>query len=155
MNTDGNRALGRRVRPRSGFWAFSRWDFIGIWDLEFEICGAGIRRLKTVLLALLVVASLIDSTAARAATNVSDCTEDALRSALALGGSVIFTNDCSITLSDTITITNNVTLNGAGHTVTISGGDGVRIFTVQPGATLVLANLILTGGLSTDGGALY
>jgi hypothetical protein len=143
------------MRHRAAFSDFSCWDLIATWNLEFGICGAGIGRLKRVLFAVFVAAGLINSTVARAATNVTDCTEDAFRSALALGGSVIFTNDCSITLSDTITITNNVVINGYGHTVTISGGDGVRIFTVQPGFTLVLANLILTGGYSSDGGALY
>jgi hypothetical protein len=107
------------------------------------------------LLGLAVVSLCLGQSVTRAATNVSDRSEDALRSALALGGTVIFTNDCSITLSDTITITNDVVINGFGHTVTISGGGGVRIFTVPPGFTLVLANLTLTGGSSTAGGALY
>jgi hypothetical protein len=135
MLNELNGLIGKRLRP---FGFFNPFNFSRI-----------------VSLVTAIVFLCAGQSVSRAATNVTDCSEDALRSALALGGAVIFTNDCSITLSDTITITNSVTLNGAGHTVTISGGDAVRIFTVQSGATLVLANLTLTGGKSTDGGALY
>src|SRR5580765_618797 len=49
---------------------------------------------------------------ARAITEVSDCTEEALRTAIedaALDdGIVVFTDDCSITLSNTIVINTNL-----------------------------------------------
>src|SRR5258706_2301292 len=98
---------------------------------------------------------LIGSPLARAATVINDCSEDGLRSALAQGGSVVFSNDCSITLSATLAIAKTVTLDAGGHAVTISGGNSVRIFSVQSGCTLVLNGLTLTAGQGTAGGALF
>src|SRR5438552_11719099 len=82
-------------------WVFSDWDIIGIWNLEFGICRAApIRGLRNILGAMLLMCCF-GSPLAHGATLITDCSEDALRSALLQGESVNFSNDCSITLSDT------------------------------------------------------
>jgi hypothetical protein len=58
----------------------------------------------------------------------------------------------------TIQITNNVTINAGTNSVVFQSSGtngGTRIFYVLPNATLTLNNLELTGGISTNGGAIY
>src|ERR1039458_7126575 len=52
---------------------------------------------------------------------VTNCTETALRAAMAGGGVVTFACDGTITLASTITNENDTALDGSGHNVTISG----------------------------------
>jgi len=77
---------------------------------------------------------------------LTNCTEAALRAAMAWGGTVTFACDGTITLASTITNTVNVTLDGSGHHVTISGGNAVRVFSVSANATLALVNLTIANG---------
>jgi hypothetical protein len=93
---------------------------------------------------------------------VTNCTEAALRAAIAGGGTVTFACDGTITLTNTITIATDTWLDGSGHRVTISGGNAVRVFEVPANATLTLVNLTIAngaayGGLDIDGagGAIY
>ncbi len=53
------------------------------------------------------------------------------------------TFSCSgtITLTATITIAADTTIDGSGQIVTISGNNAVRVFTVNPGVTLNLNTL--------------
>ncbi len=87
----------------------------------------------------------------RAEGPVVSCTEQALRAALTGGGVVSFSNDCSITLSQPITIGPNTTIVAGGHTVTLSGSNSIPIFRVY--GNLRLVGLTLTGGKGTNGGA--
>jgi sugar lactone lactonase YvrE len=84
------------------------------------------------------------------------CTESALNTALADGGSITF--NCGTTLIDlssTKTINANTTIDGGGK-ITLSGQDARQLFIVNPGATLTLRNIVLTDGFSSgDGGAIY
>lgn len=96
------------------------------------------------------------------------CTEAALDAALAGGGMVKF--DCgptphTITVAATKTLAADTTVDGS-NIVTLSGGDSVRIFWVNPGVNVTLRNLTvaqgydaekfaepgLGGGLFNDGG---
>jgi hypothetical protein len=86
---------------------------------------------------------------------VTDCTEANLRAALADGGKVTFACDGAIVLESTITITNDTTLDGSDHEVTLNGNNAVRIFHVQTNVTLSLANIKLAQGWSTNGGGIY
>src|SRR5437867_11573440 len=96
------------------------------------------------------------------------CTEANLRSALSKGGTVTFGCSGTITVTNTIVISTNVVLDGTGQTTSISGGNAVRIFTVNPGVSFTVKNLTLTGGAdngasgtngtpgaSVSGGAIY
>lgn len=82
------------------------------------------------------------------ATVVTNADQAALRRALAGGGTVNFSFDGIILLTNTIVISNNTVLDAGGHNIAISGGGSMQIFIVNTNATLVLDNLILADGLA-------
>ena len=102
---------------------------------------------------------------------VTSCDFTSLRLALSSGGVVGF--DCgptvgTVTFTETVTIATNTFLDAAGLGATFSGGNAVRLFTVNPGVNFTPKNLTLTGGkntgvsgtngsagLSGNGGAIY
>jgi Right handed beta helix region len=81
----------------------------------------------------------------------ASCTETTLDAALAGGGLITF--NCGpaahiIILSNQKTIrSGTTTIRGAGL-ITLSGGNVTRLFSVFPGATLVLEHLVLTNGFA-------
>lgn len=89
--------------------------------------------------------------------NVTECTlREAITFATA-GDTINFDGDYSITLaqaSGQIAFSKNLTIDGTGHTITISGNDKVRIFNIT-NATVTLTHLTLTHGKATNdnGGA--
>jgi predicted outer membrane repeat protein len=83
---------------------------------------------------------------ANAAGVVSTCNEAGLTAALAGGGTVTFTCSGMITLTATITISSNTTVDGSGQSVTISGGGAVGVFSVLMGVTVNLNNLTIASG---------
>jgi hypothetical protein len=85
------------------------------------------------------------------AATVSTCDEAGLRAALS-GGTVTFACDGTITLTSTITITNDTVLDGTGHNVIISGGGAVRVFNISTGVTFTVIGLTIADGKSTNGG---
>src|ERR1017187_3593625 len=85
---------------------------------------------------------------------VTNCTEAALRAAMAGGGAVAFACDGTITLAGTITNNVDLTLDGSGHQVTISGGGAVRVFYVNPNVTFTVVNLTIADGTSRGGSAI-
>ena len=91
----------------------------------------------------------------RADSSVTNCTQQALVAALAAGGTASYTQDCAITLTNTVVIANDVTLDAAGHTVSISSSGQFRLFTVQPGVTFTVLGVTFSGGKSTNGGAFF
>lgn len=91
----------------------------------------------------------------RGQTTVRDCTEQALRDAVTTGGTVMFSTNCSITLSSPINITGTTTLDASGFNVTISGGGKVPLFTVNDQAFLKLIGLKLVSGKAQYGGAMF
>lgn len=80
-----------------------------------------------------------------------------LLSGLASGGHVTFAVSGVIYLSQTITVSNNVTLDATGHSVGISGSNSVRAFYVNPGVQLGLINLTISNGtfLASYGNSAY
>src|SRR5262245_33885600 len=91
---------------------------------------------------------------------VAGCTQEAFCAALVGGGAVTFTNTCSLTLTQSVRITVDTTINAGANNVTISGptatnAAGVRLFLVNPGVTLTLLNLTLSNGRRTNGGAIF
>jgi RHS repeat-associated protein len=96
------------------------------------------------------------SNSAEAGGVVTTASETELESALAGGGPVSFTFDGVITLTTTKVISNDTVLDATGREVTISGGNNVQIFRVNPGVTLTLSNLTLANGRATNsGGAIF
>ena len=74
------------------------------------------------------------------------CDETGLRAAISRGRKVTFACDGTITLTNTITISTDTVLDGAGHSVVISGNNAVRLFNVSTGATFTALNLTLANG---------
>src|SRR5207302_6591073 len=106
------------------------------------------RPAKLPLLAFLASRLICVSPAAQT-TNVIDCSESGLRAAFGRGGGP-YTFKCggtnTITLTNTIVVSKDTTLDGTGQTMTLSGGNLVRLFTVNPGVKCTLMNLALISG---------
>jgi hypothetical protein len=116
--------------------------------------------------ALLPCLFIAGTAGATGSTNVINSADEAsLRAAIRIGGWVGFNVSGTITITNTICITNNVFLDGRDVAMTISGGNAVRLFYVAPGATFGVTNLTLangscilvtnTTGTNADGGAIY
>ena len=88
-----------------------------------------------------------------AAGVVTNCNEAALRSAMAGGAKVTFACDGTITLTCTITNTEETALDGNGHNITISGNHAVRVFVVGTNGTLTLNHLKIVNGATVGSGA--
>ena len=99
-------------------------------------------------------------------TNVVNTPDEvSLRAAISIGGWIGLNFSGTITLSNTINITNNVILDGTSVSAIISGGNAVRLFYVVPGATFSATNLTLANGsciitngapgTPADAGAIY
>ena len=87
-----------------------------------------------VLLTLAVAVTLAAPAApAHAGGVVTVCDEEHLLAALTGGGTVTFSCSGTITLTATIRILADTTIDGSGQTVTISGNDAVRVLQVWPG----------------------
>jgi hypothetical protein len=127
------------------------------------------RHLLTGLASCLLL--LVAPVALRASGTVTNCTEADLLVALRGGGSVILACDSTISLTRPLLIIKDTVLDGAGHRPVITSGQQTNagpLFVVQPGATLVLRGLTVSGaqlagvaatggqdGLSVLGAALY
>ena len=110
---------------------------------------------------LITLTALGPAPRAHAATvTVSDCSAPSgapgrlveVVTAAAAGDTVTFSCSGTITLTTEITIDKNLTLDGAGQSVAISGGDAVRVFTVNTGRTFNLQNLSVTHGTAPGDG---
>ena len=79
-----------------------------------------------------------------------------LRAAQTNGGTVVLDVDGTFTLTNTLTITKNILIEaGSNRTVSISGGNAVRVFTVSRNAVLTLMNVGVVNGRSATGGGIY
>jgi hypothetical protein len=76
---------------------------------------------------------------------LSNATDASFRAAVLSGGSVTFVSDANIILTNLITVTNGVLIDGGGHSVIINGASN-QIFSISPGSKLGLRNLTLTNG---------
>jgi hypothetical protein len=105
--------------------------------------------------AALAAAILLLPSAAWAGGVVTNCTEPALRAAMAGGGVVTFACDGTITLASALTNDVNLTLDASGHQVTISGISAGRVFVVNSNVILTLINLTIANGRSDTGAGIY
>jgi hypothetical protein len=85
---------------------------------------------------------------------VTVCDEAPLLATLAGGGTVTFACSGTITLIAEIEIAADTTIDGSGQTVTISGNNAVRVFTVSPDAVLTLRALTVADGSASIGGGI-
>ena len=95
-----------------------------------------------------IVSTLTIQSHVLAGGTVTSCDEASLRAALAGGGTVTFNCDGTIALTGTLAIASSTALNAAGHAITLSGNNTVRVFTVSGTNTLSLFNLTIANGLS-------
>jgi hypothetical protein len=77
---------------------------------------------------------------------VSSINQASLQAAIAQGGWIGLDFNGTLTLTNTLIITNNVVLDGNNFSAVISGGNAVRLFYVTNGASLTLSNLTLANG---------
>ncbi|RPI27619.1 MAG: hypothetical protein EHM61_07835, partial [Acidobacteria bacterium] len=89
---------------------------------------------------------------------VSVCDEAHLRAALFDGGTVTFSCSGTITLANQLVIQNHTMIDGAGQSVTISGGGKVRVFWITGSSTLPLTfnlrNITVANGYADFGGGM-
>jgi cell division septation protein DedD len=104
---------------------------------------------------LVLLALALPAAPAHAGGIVSVCDEAHLLAALAGGGTVTFACSGTITLTNTITIAADTTIDGSGQAVAISGNNAVRVFRVNEGVTLALDRLTVANGLGNNGGGIY
>ena len=90
-------------------------------------------RTKHLVAILVLLALALPASPAHAGGVVSVCDEAHLLAALAGGGTVTFSCSGTITLTAEIMIAADTTIDGSGQTVTISGNNAVRVFTVNQG----------------------
>jgi hypothetical protein len=91
------------------------------------------------------------------ADTVTNCTQQDLVRALATDGTAFFEEDCDINITNSIVITNDMTIDGSGFTITISPSttNNFSLFLVKDGVTLTLTGITLSGGHNTNGGGIY
>lgn len=71
---------------------------------------------------------------------------------------IAFDGDYTIVLASTLTLSRNMTIDGVGHSVTVSGSSNmpVQVFSVDAGATVNLNNLTVANGRKWEwGGGIY
>jgi hypothetical protein len=79
---------------------------------------------------------------------VATNSQSALVAAMAGGGTVTFSFNGTIFLTNTLVVPNNTVLDATGQNVAISGSNSVQILIVNAGTTLILSNLTLRDGLA-------
>jgi fibronectin-binding autotransporter adhesin len=87
-------------------------------------------------------------------TNANDSGLGSLRHAIdgvCAGGTITFSGDFTIPLASELIIGKNMTIDGAGNFVTISGNNAVRVFSVNTGVTAALSNLTIENGNAGGG----
>jgi hypothetical protein len=113
---------------------------------------------RTLLLVLALLPHLGRNASAQSAAVYNYAT---LNAAIQASPTVVITNFVSNsvisleTLSQTLQIKGNVTIDGTGNNIVIDGANSNQLFYVHSNAQLVLRNLQLLHGLSTNGGAIY
>lgn len=108
---------------------------------------------KTFLFCLLCFSQL---GSARAEGTVSNCSPASLSAAVKGGGTVLFNCDGAIALSESIVITRDTVMDGAGRNVTLAAPtNGTRIFRVKSGVQFVLRNVTVSGGRANMGAGLF
>jgi hypothetical protein len=88
------------------------------------------------------------------ADDVLDCSEEGLLDALA-SNEALFTEDCSITLTGPIPISEDTVIDAQGHNVSISGDNQFLVFEISSNASLTISGVTITGGQNTNGGAFF
>jgi predicted outer membrane repeat protein len=82
-------------------------------------------------------------------TNAADSGAGSLRDAIAnlcAGGTITFNGNYHILLGSTLPISTSMTIDGAGHSVSLDGNNAITVLRVAPGMTFSLQNLSVMNG---------
>lgn len=105
---------------------------------------------------LILLILVVRTPSVHASGNVDVCDEPHLLVALMGGGTVTFGCSGTITLTATLTIMADTTIDGGVQNITLSGNNEIRLFYVDSGVTLSLNNLTIANGYAAgDGGGVY
>jgi len=90
-------------------------------------------------------------------TTIADSGEGSLRDKIAdpLCDTINFDGDYTIVLASQLIIGRNLTIDGTGYSITVSGNNAVRVFEVNSGVTFNLQNLTVANGNADGGGGIY
>jgi len=118
------------------------------------------RRILPLPFFLLVTSGLIAPPAAKVTPYlITICDERSFVQALAQAGkddTIQFGCSGTITIRRTLNVTQEITLNGSGQQVILSGDNSLQILIVNSGASLSLSDLTLSGGQTNGlGGAIF
>jgi len=108
-----------------------------------------------ILSALLMAALPAQGVMSITVTNNNDSGAGSLREAvanIASGGTITFDGGYTIILASTLTINKNMTIDGTGHNIIISGGSAVQIMSINSGVTVSLNDLTFKDGKTTSNG---
>ena len=106
-----------------------------------------------VLRALLSLALGVSFFQAHAQVPVSGCGQSNLLQTILLaggGGTVTFTQDCSITLTNTLVIDNSVTIDAGGHNVSIGATAPMQLVSLASGVSFTAIQITFAGGRTTN-----
>jgi len=128
----------------------------GVRDARVRLIGRGIV-IGLCALACVVALSLHTERVSAANRSVTNCRDDgsagSLRVVIGAAGSgdiVGFNQDCTgasaITLGSTLTLTQNVTIDGGMHSVTVDGNHAVQVFAINSAVTASISNLTIANG---------
>ncbi len=90
--------------------------------------------------------------------NNADSGGGSLRQAIAdicPGGTINFNGDYTISLASTLAISKNVTIDGVGHSVTVSGNSQCTVFIVSQSIAFNLNNVTVADGHGPSSGGIY
>lgn len=99
--------------------------------------------------------ALVGAAPAALAAVVEDCSEAALRAAVAQGGHVRLACDGRIHLTAPLTVLSSTVIDATGRDVVLDGGGVSSIVQVPPGQALELRHLTLANGRAMIGGAIF
>jgi hypothetical protein len=107
------------------------------------------RALRVAITLLTTFGFLITAAPVRAAGNVTDCSFTSLVTALQGGGTVTLSCDSTIVFTNTIAITNDITIDATNHSPVFSGNNAVRLFNVQSNGSLKIIGVTVMNGNAT------
>jgi hypothetical protein len=110
--------------------------------------------LARLALGFLVVGACTAHAATLMVMNNSDGGVGSLRATLAsaaMGDTINFSADMTITLASTLTLSQNVTIDGSGHAVVVDGNHLVRVLVVNSGVGAQLSHLTIRNGYDDSG----
>jgi predicted outer membrane repeat protein len=126
------------------------------------IVRLGLGLLRLTVLCVVVAGLSLPAPAAAAALTVTDCSGETgegrigtVIGSASAGDTIQFSCSGTIPISSTLTISQDLTLDGSGQSVTLDGGNSVGVLFVNSGVSFTLKALTIAHGGGGIGGGLY